>query len=210
MWILLVIRPRTLLDFIRLCRLYGMTMSDIRMQEAWAMAHWLARAEPPAYGIENDLESSYNLLLWSDSAITRSDVNQPVPEGATRIYAAVPGGAVLGFITRREDGRLTFHEQPVGFIPFSTYNLGTRPVQALCIRYTPPKRKKGEAQKITPLPPRGAALVCHAVRLPEQTFRLVRAGQTAGQDLEPGAPPYGKLVRTKISPPDARLLAVTT
>src|SRR5215207_2943395 len=39
MWILFVIRPRTLNDFIRLCRLYGMTMSDIRMQESWAMAH---------------------------------------------------------------------------------------------------------------------------------------------------------------------------
>ena len=54
-------------------------MSYIRMQEAWAMALWLARAEPPAYGIENDEASSYDLLLWPDSAITRSDVDKAVP-----------------------------------------------------------------------------------------------------------------------------------
>ena len=43
MWILLVIRPRTYEDFGRLCRLYGMTMADVRFREAWAMAVWLAR-----------------------------------------------------------------------------------------------------------------------------------------------------------------------
>jgi len=210
MWILLVIRPRTLVDFIRMCRLYGMTMSDIRMQEAWAMAHWLARAEPPAYGIENDEALSYNLLLWPDSAITRGDVNQPLPERATRIYAAVPGSAVLGFLTLQGNGRLKFHEQPVAFIPFSTYSLGTRPAQALCIRYTAPDRKRGEPQKLTPLPPRGTTLVCHAPRLPNQMFRLVSANQCDGQDLSAGAPPHGKLVRTKILAADARLLAVAS
>ncbi len=66
MWILFILRPRTLDDYVRMCRLYGMTMSDIRMQEAWAMAHWLARADPPAYGIENDNASFYDLLLWPD------------------------------------------------------------------------------------------------------------------------------------------------
>jgi hypothetical protein len=208
MWIMLVIRPRTRLDFIRMCRVYGMTMSDIRMQEAWAMAHWLARIEPPAYGIEQDEASSYDLLLWSDSAITRSDVNRPFPEGATRIYTAVPGSAVLGFLTLQSDGRMRFHEQPVAFIPFSTYSLGTRPPQALCIRYIPPDRKNGEPQKIIPLPPREAPLVCHAVRLSNQVFRLVHANQNAGQDLEPNAPPYGRLIRSKISSADARLLAV--
>src|SRR5207253_1014354 len=49
MWILLVVRPLTHLDYIRMCRLYGMTMSDIRMNEAWAMAHWLSREKPPAF-----------------------------------------------------------------------------------------------------------------------------------------------------------------
>lgn len=46
MWIMLVIKPRTLTDFVRLCRLYGMTMADVRMQEAWALAHWLAHQDP--------------------------------------------------------------------------------------------------------------------------------------------------------------------
>lgn len=43
MWILFVKKPRTYQDFERLCRNYGMTMANIRFQEAWAMAHWLSR-----------------------------------------------------------------------------------------------------------------------------------------------------------------------
>jgi len=182
MWIMLVIRPRTLLDFIRMCRLYGMTMSDIRMQEAWAMAHWLARAEPPAFGIENDAASFYDLILWPDSAITRIDADGLVPEGTTKIYSNISGGAVLGFVTLREDGRLKIHGQPVSFIPFSTYNLGSRTPQSLCIHYSPPVRDKGLPQKLSPLPPRSATLVCHAVRLSEQTFRLVSADGAMTQD----------------------------
>ena len=58
MWILLVIKPRTLTDFIRLCRIYGMTMADIRMKEAWAMAHWLSRDVPPLFSIEDDCPGS--------------------------------------------------------------------------------------------------------------------------------------------------------
>jgi len=207
-WIMLVIRPRTLPDFIRMCRLYGMTMSDIRMQEAWAMAHWLARAEPPAYGIENDERSSYDLVLWPDSAITRADVNQPLPKGAVRIHAAVSGSAVLGFLTSEAGGCLKFHEQPIASIPFSTYNLGGRAAQSLCIRYTPPDRKRRLPQRVSFLSPRGVTLLCHAVRLRDQVFRLVPANQSVGQDLPAGAPPYGRLIRTKIPAADARLLSV--
>jgi hypothetical protein len=43
MWILFVRRPRTYQRFEHLCREYGMTMANIRFQEAWAMAHWLQR-----------------------------------------------------------------------------------------------------------------------------------------------------------------------
>ena len=43
MWILFVKRPSTYQEFERLCRSYGMTMANIRFQEAWAMAHWLKR-----------------------------------------------------------------------------------------------------------------------------------------------------------------------
>lgn len=43
MWLLFVKRPRTYQAFERLCRGYGMTMANIRFQEAWAMARWLQR-----------------------------------------------------------------------------------------------------------------------------------------------------------------------
>lgn len=43
MWILFVKRPPTYQEYERLCRSYGMTMANIRFQEAWAMAHWLGR-----------------------------------------------------------------------------------------------------------------------------------------------------------------------
>ena len=43
MWILLVKRPQTYEAFAKECRSYGMTMANIRFQEAWAMAIWLER-----------------------------------------------------------------------------------------------------------------------------------------------------------------------
>lgn len=43
MWILLVLRPATYEEFKRLCRRHGLTMADVRFQEAWAMAEWLKR-----------------------------------------------------------------------------------------------------------------------------------------------------------------------
>lgn len=43
MWLLLVKRPTTYQEFEKLCRAYGMTMSNVRFQEAWAMARWLER-----------------------------------------------------------------------------------------------------------------------------------------------------------------------
>jgi len=52
MWILFVTRPRTYQEFERLCRAYGMTMANIRFQEAWAMAHWLKREK--RYAIDPD------------------------------------------------------------------------------------------------------------------------------------------------------------
>lgn len=159
MWILLVVRPRTFVDYKRMCRLYGMTMSDIRMDEAWAMAHWLARAKPPAYGIEDDANTKYDLLLWQDFAITRTDVGAKISEEAKRLYENVQGSSCLGFLTLEDDGRVKFYEQPVGFIPFSTYDLGARPPQALAIRYLPPDRESKTPQKLIPLPPRKTKLL---------------------------------------------------
>ena len=43
MWILFVYKPETYDEFKTLCRKYGLTMADIRFQEAWAMARWLNR-----------------------------------------------------------------------------------------------------------------------------------------------------------------------
>jgi hypothetical protein len=54
MWILFVQRPRTYQQFERLCRDYGMTMANIRFQEAWAMAYWLQREG--RYSIDADSE----------------------------------------------------------------------------------------------------------------------------------------------------------
>jgi hypothetical protein len=209
MWILLVIRPRTLLDYIRMCRLYGMTMSDIRMQEAWAMAHWLARSEPPAYGIEDDTGSAYDLILWPDFAVTRVDVGSELLKGATRIYQAVPGSARLGFLTLQPDGRMKFHEQSISFIPFSTYDLGSRPAQSLCVRYSPPTRTTGQPQRLAPLPPRAATMIRHDVALSSQRFHLASAKDASlAPQAIPDSPFYGKLIRTTIKPSDCRLLAI--
>jgi len=43
MWILFTKRPPTYQDFAKLCRDYGLTMANIRFEEAWAMAKWLER-----------------------------------------------------------------------------------------------------------------------------------------------------------------------
>ena len=208
MWILLVIRPRTFRDYLRMCRLYGMTMADIRMQEAWAMAHWLSRAKPPAYGIEDDGNSNYDILLWNDCAITRVDPGTVVSEGATRIYSSVPGVARFGFLTLQADDRIKFHEQPVDFIPFSTYNFKDRPPQALCIQYSPPDRENRQPQTLTPLPPRDMKLLARAMAIPGQRFYLASSKHSdlAPQEL-PDAPAYGKLVRTEIPPTDCTLVA---
>ncbi|MBP2508540.1 hypothetical protein J2855_002175 [Agrobacterium tumefaciens] len=42
-YILLEFKPKTIKEFIKICRSHGLTMSEIRMQEAWAFAIWLSR-----------------------------------------------------------------------------------------------------------------------------------------------------------------------
>jgi len=169
---------------------------------------WLARAEPPAYGIEDDEATVYDLLLWPDGAITRSDAGQLLPGSTQRIYVGVSGASCLGFLTLRQDGRIRLHEQPVAFIPFSTYDLGGLAAQSLCIRYTPPDRKNGQPQQVSPLAPRGMTLLHHAVRRPDEVFRLASANGTVTQELPVNAPPYGRLIATKLPPADCRLEAV--
>jgi 5-methylcytosine-specific restriction endonuclease McrA len=43
MWLLFFKKPRTYKEFAALCREYGLTMANIRFQEAWAMAKWLEK-----------------------------------------------------------------------------------------------------------------------------------------------------------------------
>lgn len=44
MWLLFVHRPEKYEHFYNLCREYGLTMANIRFEEAWAMARWLNQA----------------------------------------------------------------------------------------------------------------------------------------------------------------------
>lgn len=204
MWILLVIRPRTFEDFKRLCRLYGMTMADIRMQEAWAMAHWLSRAYPPAYGIEDDHRATYDLILWPDGAVTRIDAGDSAPPEARRLYAGVPGDSVFGFIAEGEDGRNRLYEYPVSFIPFSSYDLGPRPPQSLALVYSVPNRKTKVRGKLRLLPPRGLKLILSAVRRADQCFHLRSAESTTALPEVPG---HGKLYRAKLVVAECRMEA---
>lgn len=43
MWILFIHKPTTYQEYSQLCRNYGLTMANIRFEEAWAMAIWLSR-----------------------------------------------------------------------------------------------------------------------------------------------------------------------
>lgn len=51
-YILLAHRPKKYQEFVDLCRNHGLTMADIRFQEAWAFAIWLQKAGK--YEVEDD------------------------------------------------------------------------------------------------------------------------------------------------------------
>src|SRR5690606_26513910 len=71
-------RPRTLPDFVRMCRLYGMTMADVRMQEGWAMAHWLQKLPGTQFLLDSP-EKPSTILAWPDGRITRCWEGDEVP-----------------------------------------------------------------------------------------------------------------------------------
>ncbi len=207
MWILLVIKPRTLTDFIRLCRIYGMTMADIRMQEAWAMAHWLSKDTPPPFGIEDDENTHYDVLLWDNGAITRVDAGVEIPNTAERIYANIQGDNSLAFIAEIEDGRKKLFLYPFSFIPFSSYDLGDMPPNGLAVRYTPPDRANGGPQQISPLAPAGMTLVSHAVVSPSEQLMIEDPNSFAGTAAEPAPETShnGKLLPAKLQGKPIRL-----
>lgn len=208
MWILLVIKPRTFTDFMRLCRIYGMTMADIRMQEAWAMAHWLSRNEPPLYGIEDDENTSYDLLQWPTGAITRADTGADTPNGAERLYQDVCGDHSFAFLAIGDDGRKKLFDYPLSWIAFSTYDLGEMPPYGLAVRYTQPDRKNGVAQRITPLPPAETEMVSHVVIAPGEKVMFERAGGPlgGGRLAAPQANRNGKLLPSNLQKYDLRLV----
>lgn len=43
MWILLVHKPGNYQEYRQMCRVYGLTMADIRFQESWAFVEWRQR-----------------------------------------------------------------------------------------------------------------------------------------------------------------------
>ena len=43
MWLLFRFKPKSYDEFDKICRNYGLTMANVRFQEAWAMAVWLNR-----------------------------------------------------------------------------------------------------------------------------------------------------------------------
>lgn len=173
MWILLTIRPRTLKDFVRMCRLYGMTMADIRMQEAWAMAHWLSKETPPKFGIENDSENSYDILHWDNGSITRVDVGYEVPTSAKRLATKVQGDRSIALLAEELDGRKKLYVYAIADIAFSTYNLGDHPPYALAIQYSAADKKRNKERTISFLPPAGRRLVSHVVfNSPEEHLAL--------------------------------------
>lgn len=159
MWILLVIRPRTRIDFIRMCRLYGMTMADVRMDEAWAMAVWLHR--DGLYDIAEEDEPSV-VLRWPDNALTRRRPDDPHPHDAEVLADEASADQVLTFISRTRAAPQVYrlHRMAVGYLPFSHYDLGERAPNSLAVLAHRAKADEvGNLIALPVLPPRERELV---------------------------------------------------
>ncbi len=145
MWILFNFRPRTLIDFVRMCRLYGMTMADVRMQEGWAMAHWLRKIEIDRYVIDTS-EKSCQVLVWPDAGITRcwSEDNVTNKSKAQVIHGdALPDQHLIALAVYSDASKAHVYlfRYRIGNLPFSHY-FPKHDAETLAISYTPPKRKK--------------------------------------------------------------------
>jgi hypothetical protein len=169
MWILYEIRPTSKRDLARLCRLYGMTMSSIRFDEAWAMAVWLEREGRYKIATAADF---FDVLLWPDNAVTRRFTSsEPAHEGVQILATSVPGDAVLGFVSTRNGivkPSQYYTELPLSDVPFA-YELGDRPITDIAIWPTQHSR--------TPMPPRGDVLHAWTVRSPDEHVVLQALGQ---------------------------------
>lgn len=171
MWILLVLRPRTRIDFIRMCRLYGMTMADVRMDEAWAMAVWLNRDETIGYDIAADDEPAV-VMIWPDNALTRRRPDDPQPQEA-QVLAEASGDQIITFITRTQAAPQVYrlHRMKVSYLPFSHYDLGERAPNSLAVLAHRAKGDEvGNLIALPVLPPRERQLVAWVVHNEAETY----------------------------------------
>lgn len=168
MWILFELKPRTVSDFIRMCRIYGMTMANIRMDEGWAMAHWLAAAGD--YTLD-DGNRACDVLRWTDdNALTRCWKGDEVPGRFDVVHEDIAPSDQIVFAAAASDdkgiGRVTAFRMPIFALPFSHYFEGHGlPGQSLAISYSPPERKKvnGNGPRLLSTAPRGMFLLGHDV-----------------------------------------------
>ena len=77
----------------------------------------------------------------------------------------------------------------------------------IAVRYTPPDRKSGRAQRITPLPPANVKLLSHAMIAPGAKIILERTGGLLGGGSwdAPQTNRNGKLLPAKLQKYDLRL-----
>ena len=169
MWILFSFKPRNLKDFIRMCRIYGMTMANIRMQEGWAMAYWLQKVENFDYAID-DLNLYCDLLLWKDGAITRKWKSDKIQNQYKIIAKNISQKDDLVFVCAIDKADkqvdVIYFRMPISEIPFSHYFTGTKhKPQSLAISYSAPDRKKITTTNVSikPLPPRNSLLLNNQV-----------------------------------------------
>ncbi len=169
MWILFNFKPRILQDFNRMCRLYGMTMADVRMQEGWAMAMWLQAHADFEYVLDSN-DKKCNLLLWPNGVITRAWTEDEIVGDFTTLYENISPKSFLCFVGSEENGngasRVTFFKTPVFSFPFSHYfNNIDQPPYSLSIVYSSPKKTKDtvEPATINWMAPGGLTLHSHKI-----------------------------------------------
>lgn len=147
MWILLTLRPRTFEDFVRLCRLEGLTVSNVRFQEAWAMAVWLATESPSRYDLEGQA-GPFVVGRWKDNAITRFRPGDQLPRDVDVLANRLESADGLAFVVHLEDDTYRYHHDLVSSLPFAVYDISPRPFQEIALTY------QSTSKLVLPRPPR--------------------------------------------------------
>lgn len=201
MWILFSFRPRILPDFVRMCRMYGMTMADVRMQEGWAMAHWLQKLEGDRFPLDAG-DKPCQILAWPDGGITRCWAEDMVPnktEATILFDTAYPDQDLVALahstLFSGEQVRVRAIRYRIGNIPFSHY-LPDDKGECLAITYTPPKRKKNGTGADTAATPVSEEAAEDADAINNMTEEASAIETTQVEDLSAGAkinlmPPRG-------------------